>query len=109
MSTWHSSRTTSKPLARTRLVERSRLGVQLHVTGVDARPKHPRVVEVALAGLDEQNLEVVVKIRQPSSNDTTATSTTAHNDVELLWQDAEAVRVRVGSRHDEEAATLEAA
>jgi hypothetical protein len=51
----------------------------------------------------------MVKIRQPSSNDTTATSTTAHNDVELLWQDAEAVRVRVWSRHDEEAATLEAA
>lgn len=109
MGTWHSSRPSRKPLARTRLVKRSRLGVKLHVTGVDTRPKHPRVVEVALASLDKQNLEVMVKIRQPSSNDTTATSTTAHNDVELLWQDAEAVRVRVWSRHDEEAATLEAA
>lgn len=109
MSTWHSSSTSSKPLARTRLVKRSRLGVQLHVTGIDTRPKHPRVVEVALASLDKQDLEVMVKIRQSSSNDTTAASTTAHNDVELLWQDAEAVRVRVGSRHDEEAATFEAA
>lgn len=50
--------TTGQPLGRPRLIEGGRLRVQLHVSRVDARPEDPRVVEIALAGFDEEDLEL---------------------------------------------------
>ena len=65
MGSGHDGATATEPLRRSRLIEAGRLGVQLHVPGEDARAKHPRVVEVVLPGLDEQDLEVMVQVGQP--------------------------------------------
>jgi hypothetical protein len=65
----------------------------------DSRTEHPGVIEVALSSLDQENLEVMIEVGQAACNNTSATSTTAYNDVELLWHGAEMARIRVGSRH----------
>ena len=39
VGTWHDSLTSSQPFGRSRMVERSCLGVELHVPGVYARPR----------------------------------------------------------------------
>jgi hypothetical protein len=68
MSAWDDCATSSKPLGWTRIVERSRLAIQLHVPGIDARPEHPWVVEIALSSFDEHHLEVVIQIGQAACN-----------------------------------------
>jgi hypothetical protein len=60
MSARNDSLSTGEPFGRTGFVEGCRLGVQLHVPGVDPRPEDPWVVEVVLAGFDEQDFEVMV-------------------------------------------------
>lgn len=72
MSSWNNGTTASKPLRWPGVVKRSRLAVQLHVPGEDTRAEHPWVVEVALASLNEQDLELVVQVGQTASNNTTA-------------------------------------
>ena len=61
----HNGASAAEPFRRAGLVERSRLGVELHVAGEDARAEDPWVVEVVLAGLDQEHLEVVVQVCQP--------------------------------------------
>jgi hypothetical protein len=68
----HDGSTAAQPLGWAGLIERSRLGVQLHVPGEDTRAVDPWVVEIALARLDEQDLEVVVEIGQAAGHDTAA-------------------------------------
>lgn len=68
MGARHNRSAAGQPFGRTRLIERRRLGVQLHVSRVDTRSKHPRIVKVALTGLDEEDLEVVVQVGQPKWN-----------------------------------------
>jgi len=63
---------TGKPLRWSGVVERSSLAVEFHVTGVDARAEDPWVVQVALSGFDEHNLEVMVKVGQTACHDTSA-------------------------------------
>lgn len=53
VGTGHDSLSAGKPLGGARLVEGGSLGVHLHVARVDTRAEHIRVVEVALAGLNE--------------------------------------------------------
>lgn len=65
MGTWNDSLSACQPLARARLIEGSCLGVKLHVTRIDSRPKDPGVVQVAFTRLNEEHLEVVVQIGQP--------------------------------------------
>ena len=65
MGAWNDCLATSKPFRRARFVERSSLGVELHIPRVDPWAKNPRVVQVALARLDQQNFQVVIKIGQP--------------------------------------------
>lgn len=60
----HNGLTASEPFGRSRLVEGSRLGVKLHVARVDARAVDPWVVEVVLTSLDQENLQVPVKVRE---------------------------------------------
>jgi hypothetical protein len=67
MGTGHDGLPASKPFRWARLIEGSRLGVQLHVSRVNTRAEHPWVVEVVLAGLDEKNLEVMVKVGQAAT------------------------------------------
>lgn len=62
MCTGHDGSTTIKVFRWTRVVEGGCLGVQLHVLGVDTRPVHPRVVEVALPSLNQEDLELVVQV-----------------------------------------------
>lgn len=64
MGAGHNSFSTSQPLRRTGLIKRCCLGVEFHVSWIDTRPKDPRVVEVALTSLNQQNLEIMVQICQ---------------------------------------------
>lgn len=92
-----------KPFGWSRLIERGRLGVKFHIARVDTRAEDPWVVEIALAGLNKEHLEVVIKIGEskvlawisnpphcswasglPSSHDTTATPTTTDDNVKFL-------------------------
>lgn len=59
-----------KPLRWARVVERSGLGVQLHVPWVDTWAENPWVVQVALSSFNKQDLEVVVQVGQSASDDT---------------------------------------
>ena len=86
VGTWHDGFTSGQPLGRSRMVERSCLGVELHVLGVYARPMsvsrasvrtlpvgshgNPWVVQIVLSSLNQQNLEVPVQGRQSTSDDT---------------------------------------
>lgn len=82
VSRWNDGTTTRQPLGRTRVVEGCSLAVQLHVTWEDTRTEHPWVVEVALASLNKQHLELVVQIGQTASND--ATRVKSANEVNVL-------------------------
>lgn len=64
MSARDNSFTTIQPRRGPRVVESSCLGVQFHVSGVNARTIDPRVVQVTLSRFDEKDLEVVVEIGQ---------------------------------------------
>ena len=64
MGAWNNSSTSIEPLRRARVVECSGLGVQLHVPWVDTRSVDPWVVEIALAALNQEDLEVMVQIGQ---------------------------------------------
>ena len=46
VSTWYNSLPPSEPLRRTRLVERGRLAVKLHVSGIDTRTEDPSICSV---------------------------------------------------------------
>ena len=104
MGTWYDGTATSEPLGWTRVVKRSCLGVELHVTRVDPRSVDPSkiqyascvfmrvepmnspwVVQVVLPSLNQKNLELVVEVGKPASDDTTTrTTTTAHNDINFV-------------------------
>jgi hypothetical protein len=64
MGAGHDCLPAGEPFGGSRLVEGGCLGVQLHVTRVDAGPEDPWIVEVALAGFDEKHGEVMVQIGQ---------------------------------------------
>lgn len=64
MGTWNHRLSPREPFRWTRLIEGGRFRVQLHVTGVNPWPEDPWVVQVAFTSLDEQNLQVVIQIRQ---------------------------------------------
>lgn len=51
-------------LGRASLVKRRRFRVQLHIAGVNPRPEYPWVVEVAFSSLDQENLQIMIQIRQ---------------------------------------------
>lgn len=68
----NNSTTASKPLRGPGVVKGSRLAVQFHVPGEDARTENPWVVQVALSGLNEHDVELVVQVGQAASNHTTA-------------------------------------
>ncbi len=53
-----------EPFRGPRVVERGRLGVELHVSWVDTRAEDPWVVEVTLSALNQEDIELVVKIGQ---------------------------------------------
>jgi hypothetical protein len=72
MRAWHNSPAPIEPFRRTRVVEGSSLAIQLHVLGVDTRAEDPWVVEVVFSGLNQEDLEIVVKIGQSSSDYTSA-------------------------------------
>ncbi|KAI6766113.1 hypothetical protein HG530_007183 [Fusarium avenaceum] len=57
----------------------------------------PGVVEVALSSLDQENLEVMIEVGQAACNNTSATSTTAYDDVELIWHGAKMARLHLDS------------
>lgn len=107
MRAGHDCLPAGKPFGGSGLVEGGCLGVQLHVTRVDAGSEDPWIVEVALAGFDEKHGEVMVQIGQsdivrtvvksrtgasrprgllPPSNNTARTSTATHDDIKLLWE-----------------------
>jgi hypothetical protein len=81
MSTGHNSTSPTQPFRRSGVVERSSLTIQLHVPWIDTRTVHPRIVEVRLSSFDKHDLEIMVQISQPASNDATATPlvTTQHS------------------------------
>lgn len=64
MGAGHDCLPAGEPFGGSGLVEGGCLGVQLHIHRVDARPEDPGVVEVALAGFDEEDGEVVVQVGQ---------------------------------------------
>lgn len=66
MSTWHNSLSTSKPFRWTGLIKGCSLGIKFHVSRIDTRTVYPRVVEIVFASLNEEYLEVVIKIGQPA-------------------------------------------
>ena len=66
MSSRNNGAATGEGLGRTRLIESGLVAVELHVPREDARPEHPGVVEIVLSCLDQENLEVVVQVGQPS-------------------------------------------
>lgn len=85
MSTRHNSSAAIEPLRGTGVVEGGSLAVQLHVPRVDTRTENPWVVEVVLSSLNQEDLEVVVEIGESSSHNTTTRTTSAHDDVDLIW------------------------
>lgn len=84
MGTWHDRLPSRQPLRRAPFVEGCSLGVKLHVTRVDTRAKHPGVVEVALASLNQQDLQVVVQVGETTRHHTSTTPTTADLSVDKL-------------------------
>lgn len=57
--------TASKVIRGTRFIEGRRLGVEAHVAREDSWSEHEGVVEVVLARLDEEHLQVVIQVGQP--------------------------------------------
>ena len=45
----------------------------------------PWVVEIILPSFNQKNLELVVEVGKPTSDDTTTRTTTAHNDIDFVW------------------------
>jgi hypothetical protein len=70
MSARDNSSTSIEVLRGARVVESSCLGVQLHVLWVDAGTVDPGVVEVALSGLNQEDLEFVVQVGKTTSRNT---------------------------------------
>ena len=64
MGARHDGATSIKPFGWTRVVESGRLGVQLHVSRVNAGTVDPWVVQIALSSFNQKDLEVVVEISQ---------------------------------------------
>jgi hypothetical protein len=61
------------------------LAIQLHVPRIDTRMKDPWVVQVAFSSFDQENLEIVVQVRQTTRNYTACRTATADDDVDLIW------------------------
>jgi hypothetical protein len=62
----HHCLSASEPFRRTGFIETRIFTIKAHVSRIYTRAVHPWVVEVALASLDEEDLEVVVQVGQPT-------------------------------------------
>ena len=85
MRTRHNSPTSIEPLGRSRVVEGGSLTVQFHILRVDTWTEDPWVVEVVLSSLNQEDLEIVVEVGQPTRNYTSTRTSTAHDDIDLAW------------------------
>lgn len=104
MSTRYDRLAAAQPFRRTRLVEGGSLAIELHIAWVNARPIHPRVIQVVLPSLNQHDLQIVVQIGKTPGNhasgrlsasqddarrkgqDLPARPPSHHNDVNLVWQ-----------------------
>jgi len=67
------------------MIKRRGFAVEFHISGIDSWSEDPRVVEIALAAFDEEDLEVVVEVCKSSSNDAARASTSTNDDIYLIW------------------------
>lgn len=45
----------------------------------------PWVIQIVFPSLNQKDLELVVQVGKPASDDTTTRTTTAHNDINFVW------------------------
>lgn len=72
-------------LGRVRVVERCCIRVQLHVARIDPGAIYPWIVEVVLASLNQEDLQVVIEIGEPAGDDAACAAAATDNDVDFVW------------------------
>lgn len=94
VGTRNDSSASIEPFRGSRVVKRGSLAVQLHVTWVNTRAEDPWIVQVGLSSLNQEDLEIMIQVRQSSSNDTPTTSPTTYDDINLSWSMTECVDLK---------------
>lgn len=79
----HYSSSSIKPFRRSRVVEGGSLAVQLHVPRVDTWTENPWVVQVVFSALNQEDLEIVIQIRQSTRDYASTRPSTTHDDINL--------------------------